>query len=178
MKMNSQWITAALFAVSGIFTTEAQAQLQLGIGANYVNSVGNDNSLSQDGALGGGVMLRYFIAPQVALTLNGRYLTEGDSGYRINNLIATAGADFFLSEGNTRPYLGAEAGVYHTFFTRTLAKAPSVTNFGVAPKAGILFMLNSKIGLDFNLGYHLIFYDGFTGKNLLLGAGLVFDVGQ
>lgn len=177
MKMNSQRVSVALFVLSSCLITEVQAQLQLGVGVNYLNSVGNVNSLSQDGALGGGAMLRYFIAPQIALSLNGRYLTEGDSGYRINNLIGTIGADFFLSKGgNTRPYLGVEGGAYHTSFARTLAKAPSVTNIGIAPKVGILFTLKPNVGLDVNLGYHLVFYEGYTGKNLLLGAGLVFDL--
>ncbi len=172
----------ALVVLTGLLATKANAQIQLGLSGNHFSGTENGAKFS-DGYWGGGVTGRYFIVPKFAVGLNGRYFARSESGLTINLIPITGQAEFFFTEGKVRPYVGAETGVY---IVKAKVSAggfngsSSESFFGAAPKAGIQFMFTDKIGLDLNAGYHLIFpkEDGDeTDKTLILGAGLVFNLG-
>ncbi|MBC7893557.1 MAG: outer membrane beta-barrel protein [Sphingobacteriaceae bacterium] len=173
----------ALVVLAVLLSTNANAQIQLGLSGAHFSPTENGAKFS-DGYWGGGVTGRYFVVPKFAVGLNGRYFARSESGFTINVIPVTAQAEFFFTEGKVRPYVGAEAGLYifkAKFELLGVSESTSESNFGLAPKAGIQFMFTEKIGLDLNAGYHLIFPKKDQGdetlKTLILGAGLVFNVG-
>lgn len=177
-------IVFALGLLLATFT--ANAQIQVGLGANYSTSVEKGSQLS-DGIWGGSATVRYFLSPKVAVGLNARYFTKSESEAGIgkisaSSLIATPQIEYFFSEGSLRPYVGLEAGIYHDTFKYDISgygsDSQSQTNFGGAPKLGLQYMFTPAIGIDVNAGYHYIFYKGGGDGGLLLGAGVVFNLGQ
>lgn len=190
MNINLKRAALALVMLAGLLTTKANAQIQLGVSGNHFSGTENGAKFS-DGYWGGGVTGRYFITPKFAVGLNGRYFTktasESFGGVTIKAkarvITATGQTEYFFTEGSFRPYLGAEVGLYNIGATVEVAggsESDSESFFGAAPKVGIQFMFTDKIGLDLNAGYHLIFpkEDGDeTEKTLILGAGIVFNIG-
>ncbi|UHG89796.1 outer membrane beta-barrel protein [Spirosoma oryzicola] len=194
-------VTTYLFLVVGalLFSSKAQAQFQANLMGNYLALTESGSSFS-DGLWGGGATLRYFIKPNLAVGLNGRYFTTSNSanfaidpGAGVNGsvkasgniLMVTGQAEYFFSTSALRPYVGLEAGLYRAAATfeitngyQTFKASNSANNFGTAPKVGLQYALSPSLGLNADAGYHLIFGDGETGKWLLLGAGVYFTFGQ
>ena len=175
---------ACLFFL-GLGLTSAQAQFQVGLGGNYLIPTIEGSKFS-DGYPGGGLALRYFISPQLAIGVNGRYLTRTFSdtglGYDAKGefIVPGAQAEFFLTKSGVKPYVGVEANYFLVRATIKVAgqsESDSEGYFGAAPKVGVQFMFSPNIGLDVNAGYHVIFSEGETAKNILIGAGLVFGFG-
>ncbi|NEU69545.1 porin family protein [Spirosoma agri] len=166
---------------------------------NYAASTSAGSSFS-DGQWGGGATLRYYVKPNLAIGLNGRYFmkdyassvnvypTPGSAisiKASTNLLMVTGQAEYFFSESALRPYVGVEAGLYRTAATLEISNgynsekaSDNASNFGVAPKVGLQYALSPAIGINVDAGYHIVFDDGETGKLLLLGAGVFFTFGQ
>jgi len=171
----------SLVVLASLLATKATAQIQLGLSGNHYSSL-EEGAKFSDGLWGGGATGRYFITPKFAVGLNARYFTRSESGVSVSIIPITAQGEFFFTEGKVRPYLGVEAGIYIARAKISFAgvsESDSDSRIGVAPKAGIQFMFTEKIGIDINAGYHLIIpKDGEeVGKTLVLGAGLVFNLG-
>ncbi|MCK8490423.1 porin family protein [Spirosoma sp. RP8] len=194
-------VTTFLFLVVGalLFSSKAQAQFQANLMGNYLAPTESGSSFS-DGYWGGGATLRYFVKPNLAVGLNGRYFSQSNSANfafdpgaglsgsakaSFNFLIVTGQAEYFFSTSALRPYVGLEAGLYRAAGTveisngyQTFKESASSADFGVAPKVGLQYALSPSLGLNADAGYHLIFGDGEIGKWLLLGAGVYFTFGQ
>lgn len=197
--IHTRKVTASLFLLVCAFllSTQAQAQFQVNVNGNYLAPTESGSSFS-DGLWGGGVTLRYFVSPKLAVGLNGHYFTTnnsanfdpgigGSGSFKASgNLIMVTGqAEYFFSESALRPYVGLEAGLYRSAATVEITSGAqsfkaydSASNFGIAPKVGLQYALSPAFGLNADAGYHLVFSDGSTGKSLLLGAGIYFLFGQ
>ncbi|GAB4044936.1 OmpW family outer membrane protein [Spirosoma jeollabukense] len=196
--INTFKVTVSLFLLLSalLLSSQAQAQFQVNVNGNYLAPTESGSSFS-DGLWGGGVTLRYFVSPKLAVGLNGRYFTKTNSASfdpgtggglvkaSLNILMVTGQAEYFFSESALRPYVGVEAGLYRAGASleissgaQGLKSSDSDSNFGVAPKVGLQYAISPAFGLNADAGYHLIFGDGSTGKWLLLGAGVYFRFGQ
>lgn len=200
MKSTSKAILSTVLLVSTLLLSgHAQAQFQANVTGNYLAPTKSGSSFS-DGLWGGGLTLRYFLSPNLAVGLNGRYFTTNKSASidfnpgagvggsvkaSANLLMVTGQAEYFFSQSALRPYVGVEAGLYRAAATveitdgyQALKSSDSASNFGVAPKVGLQYALSPAFGVNADAGYHVIFSDGETGKLLLLGAGVYFRFGQ
>ncbi len=200
MKNTVKVIVSSILVVSALFlSSQAQAQFQANVNANYLAPAESGSSFS-DGLWGGGVTLRYFLNPNVAVGLNGRYFTTNSSASidfdpgagvggsvkaSVNLLMVTGQAEYFFSASALRPYVGVEAGLYRSDATveindgnQTFKLADSGSYFGVAPKVGLQYAVSPAFGINADAGYHIVFSDGEAGKSLLLGAGVYFMFGQ
>ncbi|MFD2572630.1 OmpW family outer membrane protein [Spirosoma soli] len=201
--INTIKVTASLLVVmvALLLPGGAKAQFQVNVTGNYLGPAESGSSFS-DGPWGGGVTLRYFVSPNLAVGLNGRYFSSNGSanfdfgsGAGIGasgsvkasaNLLAVTGqAEYFFSESALRPYVGIEAGLYRAAGTveisdgfNTIKASESANNFGVAPKVGLQYAISPAFGVNADAGYHIVFSDGDTSKFLLLGAGVYFTFGQ
>ncbi len=194
----SKVAASLLFIVSAILLPgRAQAQFQINLTGNYLGSTEKGSSFS-DGLWGGGATFRYFVNPNVAVGLNGRYFTKNESasfngGTGISGsvkasadlILVTGQAEYFFSESALRPYVVLEAGLYRTTAKveitngyQSINSSNSANNFGLAPKVGLQYAITSQFGVNVDAAYHIIFADGDTGKVLLLGAGVFFTFGQ
>jgi outer membrane protein W len=182
MKKHLKGVALVALTLIGLSATQASAQIQLGFSGNHYSSTENGAKFS-DGLWGGGVTVRYFVQPKVALGLNARYFTRSESGISATFIPVTAQLDYFFTEGTVRPYVGLEGGAYVSRAKIDFAgyqQSASKTYLGAAPKVGLQFMFSQTVGLDVNAGYHLVFVpkgEGGTSKDLMLGAGLVFNLG-
>jgi outer membrane protein W len=174
----------------GLGVISTQAQFQVGLGGNYFLPTAEGSRFS-DGYPGGGLTLRYFISPQLAVGINGRFLTKkladvgGFSGFEVKAQSIAPGlqAEFFLTKSAIKPYVGIE-GNY--FMTKTNGSYQGEeynytdNSFGVAPKLGTQFMFSPTFGLDVNAGYHFLLKDKDSEPEqaIMLGAGLVFKFGE
>lgn len=197
--INTRKVTASLFLIvcALLLSSQVKAQFQVNVNGNYLAPTESGSSFS-DGLWGGGVTLRYFVSPKLAVGLNGRYFTTnnsvnfdpgigGSGSFKAsgNIIMVTGQAEYFFSESALRPYVGLEAGLYRAAATveissgaQTYKASDSASDFGVAPKVGLQYAISPAFGLNADAGYHLIFSDGSTGKSLLLGAGIFFLFGQ
>ncbi|HEV7349702.1 outer membrane beta-barrel protein [Telluribacter sp.] len=188
-------------ALVGLFLSlgSASAQFSVGVQGGVFKSTA-DNAKSYPG---GGINLKYFVTENVALGVAGRIYSErlnydfsGGPTRFVNNITpVTLTADFLLSPGIVRPYLGADAGIYFQNFRvnqndNQLIRT-SASNFGVAPRGGLLFDFGS-VGVQAEVVYHAIFANqnnnlrvneaginidqtnNFWGANV----GLVFGIGR
>jgi outer membrane protein W len=196
---NTIKLTASLLLVVStlLLSSQAQAQFQVNLNGNYLVPTESGASFS-DGLWGGGVTLRYFVNPNLAIGVNGRYFTKSNSasfdpggGFgaslkaSINLLMVTGQAEYFFSESALRPYVGLEAGLYRaaanveiTGGGQTVKSSDSDSQFGLAPKVGLQYAISPALGVNADAGYHIVFGNGDTGKSLLLGAGVYFVLGQ
>lgn len=200
MKNTNKVATSLLFVVSTLLLSgQAKAQFQANVTGNYLAPTESGSSFS-DGIWGGGVTLRYFLSPNLAVGLNGRYFTTKNSASfdlgsgagiggsvkaSANLLMVTGQAEYFFSTSALRPYVGLEAGLYRAAVSaeisdgyQTLKLSDSGSNFGIAPKVGLQYAISPAFGVNADAGYHIVFNDGETGKSLLLGAGVYFMFGQ
>lgn len=124
--------------------------------------------------MGGAVTLRYFLTPNLAMGVNGRYFTSNNSASfdidpgiggsgsikaSSNLLWVTGQAEYFFSESALRPYVGLEAGLYRAAGTveisdgyQTLKLSDSASNFGLAPKVGLQYALSPALGINADVG--------------------------
>ncbi|MGF7215692.1 outer membrane protein W [Spirosoma lacussanchae] len=194
-------IVAVLVLLLGCWLVpgRAQAQIQLNLTGNYLAPVESGSSFS-DGLWGGGATGRYFLNQNLAVGLNARYFTRRESASgsgggitatataNFNILQVTGQAEYFFSEAAypLRPYAGLEAGMYRSAYKLDLTTnagvggtdSDNVTNFGIAPKAGVQYAITSALGVNFDAGLHLIFGEGGTSKALLLGLGVYYNLGS
>ncbi|GAB3164289.1 outer membrane beta-barrel protein [Telluribacter humicola] len=199
--MKNKFMKWAGVALVGLFLSigNANAQLAVGVQGGVFKSTA-DNAKSYPG---GGINFKYFVNDNVALGVAGRIYSErlnydfsGGPTRFVNNITpVTLTADFLLTDGFVRPYLGADAGVYFQNFRvnqneNQLIKT-SASNFGLAPRGGILFDFG-RVGLNAEFAYHAIFgnqnnslrvsdagvnidhVNNFWGANV----GLVFELGR
>ncbi|GAB3790686.1 hypothetical protein GCM10028818_61150 [Spirosoma horti] len=200
MKSITKIITSLVLVVSALLLSgQAKAQFQANVTGNYLAPTESGSSFS-DGVWGGGVTLRYFLSPNLAVGVNGRYFTTknsasfdlgpgpgvvGSAKASANLLMVTGQAEYFFSTSALRPYVGVEAGLYRAAARaeisngyQTLKFSDSNSNFGVAPKVGLQYAISPAFGVNADAGYHIVFSDGETGKSLLLGAGVYFMFSQ
>lgn len=178
------------------------AQLSLGLQGGLAKSDLRDSKT----IAGGGVNLRVFASPNFAIGVAGKIYTDG-MDYRIagqtlsynGTLIPVTGTlDYFFLTGAIRPYLGGDAGAYLSkydakFNGEKIAESKNHTNFGTAPRIGVVFALSHNIGLQVEGIYHFIFgnkdnsaYTGNAGNIDFestkqfggVNVGLIFGLGK
>lgn len=185
-------LVAGLF--SSLLSLSAHAQIQVGVGANFTNASSLENFNTEKNVWGGGITLRYFVTPHVAVGANARYFAKSTamtfgpySGTAKANLLDIAPQlEYFILTGSIRPYVGVEGGYYKINASyegqpQNINRAESAVY--AAPKAGIQVMLTPSIGLDVYGAYHYAFPKETAtlvkkGGSPILGAGLVFELGR
>ncbi|MDQ6482483.1 OmpW family outer membrane protein [Dyadobacter sp. LHD-138] len=178
------------------------AQLSLGLQGGVAKSDLSDSKT----IAGGGVNLRVFASPNFAIGVAGKIYTDG-TDYRVagqtlsynGTLIPVTGTlDYFFLTGAIRPYLGGDAGVYLSkydakFNGEKIAASKNHTNFGAAPRIGVVFALSDNIGLQVEGIYHFIFGNKDNSANTGnagnvdfestkqfggINVGLIFGIGK
>lgn len=172
------------FAALLLFVQQATAQWQVGLTGLHA-SVARHGYRFAEGPYGGGLSVKHFRSPHLALGLNLRGLPRsqpfGVGTAAVLQLMATLEADYYFTDGLVRPYVGLEGGYYPTLTqfrggdTRLAVFRPA---FGAAPKAGVQLSLTNRVELTAAASYHLIFRPGPASTQLLLEAGLALRLGD
>jgi outer membrane protein W len=152
------------------------AQFSLGLQGGIAKSNVEDSKT----VAGGGVNLRVFASPNVAVGVAGKIYADG-SDYRIaGQTLSTTGTltpvtgtiDYFFTTGVIRPYVGGDAGVYFSKYNakyngNTILESSRHSNFGAAPRAGLVFAFGN-LGIQVEGIYHFVFgnknHSGTTGS--------------
>ena len=150
--------TLALFMCILFLPKKAQAQFQVNLMGSHLSSAESGSSFNS-GLWGGGATLRYFISPQLAVGVNGRYFTRD---------------------------VGVETGLYQSTFEVHLTNSATMSdlgkyvgnNFGVGPKVGLQYGIGPSFGVSIDASYNFIFDNSNTSKTILLGAGIFYTFGR
>ena len=124
----------------------------------------NQSNISE-GIYGGGVQYRYFVRPNVAVGISGKYLMEELKrelsaktirGKAVNIPINLMAEYYFKTQG-IRPYAGIEAGLnilkiegYNIVMDQTVLRP------GVAPKIGIVLPLGKRLSFMAEASYQVV----------------------
>lgn len=178
---NSLTRLLGIFSLVAIFSTTAFSQFSLGLQGGLAKSNVEDSKT----VAGGGANLRFFATPQFAVGVAGKIYADG-TDYRVagqdlsftGTLTPVTGtADFFFTTGMVRPYIGGDAGMYFskykgTFNGDVFTESSRHSNFGAAPRAGIIFAFGN-VGLQIEGIYHFIF--GNKDNNYTTGSASNVD---
>ncbi|MEO6684545.1 MAG: hypothetical protein ABIN24_01215, partial [Dyadobacter sp.] len=142
--MKKLLVVFSLTLISFLFSNETFAQSTLTLQGTY--GFTNQSYISK-GLYGGGFQYRYFVKPNVAVGVAGRYLmeelkrdlsTKSIRGTATNIPINLLAEYYFKTEG-IRPYAGIEAGLnilkiegYNIEINKTVLRP------GIAPKVGLV----------------------------------------
>ncbi|QJD79910.1 opacity family porin [Spirosoma rhododendri] len=176
-------ITAVLFT---LLSTSSYAQFQINVTGGRLIPTARGTSPS-DGVWGPGATLRYFVKPNLAIGLNTRYFTRSSSyqygGVSSSNrgsaLSGTGQVEYFFTvKSALQPYIGAEIGVYHSWYKNeytTAGKTSSYrgndSNLILGPKAGLQYAITPTAGLSLDASYQFLVDRGYTAHFLLVNAG-------
>ncbi len=184
-------LTATVVVFFTLVSTSSYAQFQ--VNASGIRAVPiQQGATFDDGTWGGGVTVRYFTSPHVAVGLSARYFTQrnsfgsGSLQSRSRSLITTGQVEYFFSTTRLRPYAGLEAGLYSSYFTLNyydynsnspISLSGASHNFGVSPKVGLQYAISQSVGVNAELGYHYVF-DGNDSHIATLSAGAFVKFGR
>lgn len=157
--------TTMAVAVVLLMNASGFAQFSLGLQGGVAKS-NRDNSKT---VAGGGVNLRGFVSPKVALGVAGKIYADGTEytaagqSLSFNGTVmpVTGTVDFFFTEGAIRPYVGGDAGMYFSKYNAKLngnkiSESSTHSNFGTAPRLGLVFAFGN-VGLQVEGIYHFIY---------------------
>ncbi len=164
--------SALVLFFSAASFTSANAQLSANLSGGY----GIPSQQGSQGIWGGGIGLKYFVTPSIAVGARVRTYVENikqDDNALTGRLIAAtvpimATFDYQFILATLHPYVGLEAGVIRSAFNAKLDyngkevynEVLSETNLGLAPKIGVGYDLTQGITLMAEALYNV----GF-GKN-------------
>ena len=160
MKKLSVVFSLALISLLVSFKSFSQSSITL------MGTYGNTNQSNiSEGIYGGGVQYRYFVRPNVAVGISGKYLMEELKrelsaktirGKAINIPINLMAEYYFKTQG-IRPYAGIEAGLnilkiegYNIIMDQTVLRP------GVAPKIGIVLPLGKRLSFMAEASYQVV----------------------
>lgn len=182
-----------MLVITGVYSVlsskSVYAQLQINPISGFITSVEKGSSFG-DGMWGGGVTVRYFINPRLAVGVNGRYFSKSSTFYfgtelvrsRNNSIMVTGQLEYFLTQRRLRPYIGVESGLYADRSRNETSGRPTIhyagNYFGGAPKIGFQYSIIPTIGINLDAGYHFIVDGNTPSKSLLLSGGVFFTVGS
>ncbi|GLU52496.1 outer membrane beta-barrel protein [Dyadobacter frigoris] len=160
--MKKLLVLFSLTLISLLFSTKTFAQSTLTLQGTY--GFTNQSYISK-GIYGGGAQYRYFVKPNVAVGISGRYLmeelkrdlsTKSIRGKATNIPINLLAEYYFKTEG-IRPYAGIEAGLnilkiegYNIVIDQTVLRP------GVAPKIGLVLPLGRRLSFTVEAAYNVI----------------------
>jgi outer membrane protein W len=164
MKMILIRSTMVAIAVA-VFNIAASAQFSLGIQGGLAKS----NRENSKAVAGGGVNLRVFASPNLALGVAGKIYADGTDYTLAGQTLSFTGTltpitgtvDYYFTEGVIRPFIGGDAGVYLSKYNakyngNTISESSKHSNFGAAPRAGLVFAFGN-VGLQVEGIYHFVF---------------------
>ena len=160
MKKLSVVFSLALISLLVSFKSFSQSSITL------MGTYGNTNQSNiSEGIYGGGVQYRYFVRPNVAVGISGKYLMEELKrelsaktirGKAVNIPINLMAEYYFKTQG-IRPYAGIEAGLnilkiegYNIIMDQTVLRP------GVAPKIGIVLPLGKRLSFMAEASYQVV----------------------
>ncbi|KAA0993433.1 outer membrane beta-barrel protein [Dyadobacter aurulentus] len=157
--------TLAIVAFVAAVSTTSQAQFSLGLQGGIAKSNVEDSKT----VAGGGVNLRVFTSPRFAVGVAGKIYADGSDYTFAGQTLSSTGTltpvtgtlDYYFAEGLLRPYIGGDAGVYFSkynakFNGNTIVESSRHSNFGAAPRAGLLFAFGN-MGIQVEGIYHFVF---------------------
>lgn len=159
-------ISLVILALLVALGSETFAQISLG----FQGGSGKSNRDNAKTIAGGGINLRVFVSPNLALGAAAKLYADGNTYGTGNDQYKTTGAlmpltgtvDYYFATGIVRPYIGGDAGVYLSNYDIThngknIYTSDKSSNFGAAPKAGIVFTLGKTVGIQVEGIYHYLF---------------------
>ncbi|MCF0055824.1 outer membrane beta-barrel protein [Dyadobacter sp. CY356] len=160
--MKKLLVVLSLTLISFLFSNKTFAQSTLTLQGTY--GATNQSYISK-GIYGGGVQYRYFVKPNVAIGISGKYLmeelkrelsTKSIRGKATNIPINLLAEYYFKTEG-IRPYAGIEAGLnilkiegYNIQIDQTVLRP------GVAPKVGIVLPMGKRLSFTVEAAYQVV----------------------
>lgn len=173
-------ILSAFFAMA---VTLGFSQLQVNLGAGYLNAKGNQLDL---GVWGGGVAVKGLIGNNFSIGVGVRAFPKKEGEYnvgntrilRTNNVFqAYVPIEYLIANKSStfQPYIGADLGLQHTNTTWADIQGTSSgirqtrykkTYVYTAPKVGFNFGISPSIGLFGEVSYGLTFGDNDNEINL------------
>lgn len=120
-------------------------------------------------SLRAGVSLGYFF--------DSEKVELGDESFRATAFAMPilANVDYFLMDGDFKPYAGANIGTY-IFGFRYDGDSESEGYFGFAPAVGFEYELSEGLFLNSNFKYNVFFYENWQGETDNQGA-ISFNIG-
>lgn len=172
---------------------QSRAQFQVTVTGGRLFPTDKGTSID-DGVWGPGATFRYFVSPNLAVGLNTRYFTRSNS-YQYANVSATqrgsalAGTGqveyFFTTKSALQPYLGAEIGVYHSWYKTEYSVSgvqsssrSNDSNLLLGPKAGLQYAVTPTVGLSLDASYQFVIDRGYTAHALFINAGGFIKFGR
>ncbi len=178
----------------------ASAQLSLDLNVGY----GVPTEDGSNGIWGGGLALKYFVSPKVAIGARIRTYAEtikqegsGLSGELKSASIPIMGTiEYHPTTTKLNPYIGLEAGIIRTALNANISfngqkvydDTSGETNVGIAPKVGIGYNITPGIALTAEALYNVSFGKNQAGdtqynlesssKFLSIHAGVSFTFGN
>ena len=163
-------------AVAMGVSTTSFAQFSIGL----QGGVAKPNVEDSKTIAGGGLNLRVFASPQLAIGVAGKIYADGSKYTFAGQTFETTGRvtpvtgtiDYFFTTGVVRPYIGGDAGVYFSGYDakyngNTILESQKHSNFGAAPRAGFVFAFGN-LGIQVEGIYHFVFgnknYSANTGS--------------
>ena len=157
------------------------AQFSLGLQGGLAKSNIEDSKT----IAGGGINLRVFTSPQFAFGVAGKIYADGSDYNIAGQTLSSTGTltpitvtgDYYLLQGLIRPYIGGDAGMYFSkykakFNGNTVLESSKRSNFGAAPRAGIVFVFGN-LGIQVEGIYHFVF--GNDNHNATTGSASDID---
>lgn len=160
--MKKLLVVISLTLISFLFSNQTFAQSTLTVQGTY--GFTNQSYISK-GSYGGGLQYRYFVKPNVAIGLSGKYLMEelkrDLSSKSIRGKATTVPinllAEYYFKTEGIRPYAGIEAGLnilkiegYNIEIDKTVLRP------GVTPKVGLVLPMGKRLSFTVELAYNVI----------------------
>lgn len=152
---------SVLFLLTFLFSEKATAQSSLTLLGTYGRT--NQNDISK-GIFGGGAQYRYFIKPNIAVGLSGKYLVENFNHElslksirgRSTNIPVNLMAEYYFKTSGIQPYAGLEVGVnIQKIEGYNIIIDKSAVNPGLAPKIGVLLPVGRRLGFMVEAAYNI-----------------------
>lgn len=196
-------VTMLLAILVACFAATATAQdavpvdgTSLGVEADGMLPMGDFSDVSEFG-VGGTVYLAHGIAPGLSITGRSGFLyfggkeyafavgtTTGTAKVNITMIPILAGLKYFFTQGDSRVYGAAEAGLYMMSgsgdFTPTGGGAgasfdvDSESKFGVSPSLGVQFKAGEKMVVDAHANFSNVFTENSSTNWITFAIGFEF----
>lgn len=104
---------------------------------------------------------------------------------KISIAVITGQGEYFLTTSALQPYVGLEFGLYNVHFDLDYTNNQTNTNtsstsalFCIGPKAGLLYTITPRFGLNLDASYQFLLHRNFTSSVLFTSLGAFVKFGK
>ena len=176
---------AILVLLMVVSLTQAQEKGKMGVSVQAgIALPTGDFGDGYDMGFGGRGVFMYYLNQNMAITGTAGYFTwsgKDDFDATFSSIPVMAGIRYFMGQGNFKPYVSGQLGMYFSSFEYTVnwfgtetTFDDSGSDFGIALGGGFLMPIGKTMNLDVSAEYDIIFTEGSSTSYLGILAGLAF----